>query len=248
MPPSPPEALLDDWQAHGLPFAGRPRLLRALPGGLTNQSWLIEADGARWVLRQDGANAGALGVDRAREHRLHARAAAAGFAPAIRHADAARGLLVTAWVEGRQVAPADLRARERTQLIELLRGVHGLDVADEVTRDYHAYCAAYRPGRPLVAALETLIERLDGVAAVACTHHDVVPGNVLFTDTCAVLIDWEYAARGWALLDWAALVAEWRLPSSEVAAAAGVTPTTLAEGHTLYTAICLLWQEVAAAG
>ncbi|MCB1747544.1 MAG: phosphotransferase [Gammaproteobacteria bacterium] len=243
-----PEALLAEWQALGLPFAARPRLLRALPGGQTNQSWLVEADGARWVLRRDAANAAALGIDRARERRIHARAAAAGLAPAIRHADPAHGLLISAYVDGRHAAPASLSASERTQLFALLRGVHALALADETPRDYRAYCAAYRPGRALDPVLAALIERIAARAAVACTHHDVVPGNVLFTGRSAMLIDWEYAARGWPLLDWAALAAEWGLPAADVAAAAGLAPGELADGRALYAAICALWSEVATAG
>lgn len=240
-----PESVLTEWRALGLPFASAPRLLRALPGGLTNTSWLIEADETRWVLRRDDRDAAALGVDRAREWRLHALAANAGLAPPIAHVDAARGLMLTAFVAGEHADPSRLDARQRAQLFDLLRGVHAL-VVDEPSRDYRAYCRAYRPGVPLSPTLDALIGRLEQHAAIGLGHHDAVPANVLFTPTGALLIDWEYAARGWTVLDWATLAVDWGLPREDIVRQAGVPAAVIDDACALYTTICALWHAVAA--
>ncbi|MEQ8660595.1 MAG: phosphotransferase, partial [Gammaproteobacteria bacterium] len=197
-----PAQLLADWRAYGLPFRRCPRLLGALPGGRSNASYLVEADGARVVLRLDGVGA-ALATDRARELRYLVAAGARGLAPPVVFADAARGILVTAHVAGEHCVPATLDDTRLGALLALLEAVHALDIDDGPT-DYRALAAHYRAGTATAAqdCPDTLDEHLGLLEALArrgpC-HHDPVPANVLFTASRPLLLDWEYAGRGFAL-------------------------------------------------
>ena len=111
--------------------SGEPRVLRRLPGGESNESWLVAWGDARLVLRLDGLDPAAPGLDRAEEVALQGAAAAAGLAPQPRFGGA--DFLVSDYVgdpgskhvsdDGEGPDPADPAARAR-----LLRAIHSLQV------------------------------------------------------------------------------------------------------------------------
>lgn len=96
-----PETILANWERLGLPFQTSPRLLRALSAGQTNRSFLIGADGERFVLRLNAPDAATLGINRQDEARLLTAASAAGIAPAVIHCAPEHGLLITEFIDGR---------------------------------------------------------------------------------------------------------------------------------------------------
>ncbi len=262
MLPCPPERvaietladLLADWDTLGLPFRTPPSLLGTLQGGRTNRSYLLAADGERWVLRLDAPDSAALGIDRVREQRILAAASAAGLAPPVLVADAVQGFMITAFIDGIHVKPAGLTEDALTALFDLLARVHALNV-EQVARDYRQYIANYLDSSghlvgngpaALPATLARRIAELEQGCASGLCHHDPMPANVVFQGARPWLLDWEYAACGWPVLDLAAIVVEWGRPAAEVSALGGVEPTLLAVACDFYLDLCRLWEVRAA--
>lgn len=239
-----PETLLADWEALDWPFHAPPRLLRGLPGGLTNRSYLIEADAERWVLRIDTPHSAVLGIDRLREHTLLRHAAGAGLAPALVCADAEHGYLISAYVDGQHLKPAALAGHQRTALFELFERVHALP-GDGAPVDYLRSDSATdsRAVAELLIQLRADIDSLAAQCAASVCHHDPVPGNVIFSDSRLYLIDWEYAGRGLPVVDWAALACEWQLPLAAISEVSGFTEPLLLQAERSYRTLCRVWQE-----
>ncbi len=238
------DTLLADWEALGWPFHTPPRLLRRLPGGLTNRSFLIEADAERWVMRIDSPHSKTLGIDRVREQALLRHAADAGLAPALLCADAERGYQITAYIEGQHLNPAVLAVHQQTALFELFERVHALPIEgapiDYLRSDDQA------DGNTVTGVLTELraeIESLSTQSDAGLCHHDPVPGNVIFNETKLYLIDWEYAGRGLPVIDWAALACEWQLPLAAIGEVSGYAEPVLAQAERSYRTLCHVWQE-----
>ena len=244
-----PETILANWERLGLPFQTSPRLLRALSAGQTNRSFLIGADGERFVLRLNAPDAATLGINRQDEARLLTAASAAGIAPAVIHCAPEHGLLITEFIDGRPLHRDDVDRRQIHQLVELLEAVHTLPV-ELPAFDYAAHAQEYwqhlvvadvpippalvKQRKPAMDQLAMLV----GPGRRHPCHHDPVPGNVLQHDGRLLLIDWEYAGYGDPAFDWAALVEEWAVP----AAALPVVNATRAEAlRSAYRFLCALW-------
>ncbi len=171
-------------------------------------------DGTPAVLRVDGPGARALGLDRAREPPLIARAAAAGLGPPLLGADPAAGRLLTGWVPGQALEAAQLAAPEAlARAARLLRQLHGTGAAGPpipleaaITR----YGDLAGPGAP--ERVRTARSRLaaalalgDGIP-VFC-HGDPTPGNFIAGPGGRLtLIDWEYGGLADPYFDLAGLV------------------------------------------
>jgi len=243
----PPERLLRDWVGEGLPFRRTPRLVGALDGGRTNRNFLLEADGARWVLRIGNPHAAALGIDRYRELALLRAAAEAGLAPRPLWADPARGLLLSRHVDGERVSPAELNPARRGALLALLAAVRELTGAD-ADFDYGACLRAYRaPDDEPSSELVDCLAGLDAARARGVCHHDPGPWNVIFAGGRPWLLDWEFAARGLPVLDLAAVVVDWQQPAAQVARLAGAEPGQLDLACVFYRGLCRLWERRLAA-
>lgn len=236
-----PEHLLRDWVALELPFRRAPRLLRRLDGGRTNRSYLVEADGARCVLRIGTPEAAALGIDRQRELGFFRAAAQAGLAPPLLWADAARGILISRHLDGEQLAPAALDGSRRAALLGLLGAVRGLPPVGEGL-DYAACVQRYlAPGEETPLPLMECLEMLQAVEPRGVCHHDPGPWNVLFTGGRPWLLDWEFAAPGTPVVDLAAVVVDWAQPAATVARLSGTPRDLLDAACRFYRELCALW-------
>ena len=199
--------------------------LTRIPGGASRETWLVEGDRGRWVLRRDPRGTVSL-VPMAEEFALISRAAEAGAPvpePLAFEPDGGRfgspGLLMT-FVEGTSVAPRILRKPEyeaarselTRQLGEALARIHAIDPArlDGVLPD-----AAGDPaldqiaewerqldeiGEPLPAVelgLRWLRANAPHPAEPRLVHGDFRLGNFIVDDAgLAAVIDWELAHLG----------------------------------------------------
>src|SRR5262245_24649678 len=142
------EGVLEVLAERGL--AAAPVTLGRIPGGASRETWLLEADGERFVIRRDPPGAGSL-VAQAQEFELIRRAAAAGVpVPEVLAFEPEGGRFGSAGilmrhVTGESVAPRLLRkpeyerARSRLpeQLAEAAARIHSLgseDVPDDLPR------------------------------------------------------------------------------------------------------------------
>lgn len=238
-------------------LAGIPGWERAswqpLSGGLTNEAWLVEADGRRGVLKIDEGTRGAPFGDRLAEARIQRRAAAEGLAAPVLFAS--ERVCLTEYAEGTVWNQGTLsRNDELRRLARTLRRVHKLPRCGRAydalgaARHYHA---AIRGADARAAA-----GHLDTIASIAapepscCCHNDVVAENIVDAGGLK-LLDWEYAADNDPLFDLAIVVAHHELSSSQALLlldayfdgdGAGRIDR-LRELAALYRSLCWLWDK-----
>ncbi len=213
-------AALADWRAWS---ASPPAVIGELKGGLTNQSYLLQADDAHMVLRLNADNTGELGLDRALEQQVLHRASLAGVAPALVYSNPQGGVLITEYHAGQRWKIAHNHdANKLRQFARLLKTVHQLAPVDGALdlrqRAEHYWLTLNKAGpanASLVHALRVLAPRLQEFftrASAACTqlcvcHNDLLAANLLLTTNDHLLaLDWEYAAMGDPYFDLAVVI------------------------------------------
>lgn len=187
-----------------------------LSGGSVNRSYQVATPAGRFVLRLSPQTDAWLVTDRTVERELHARAAAAGIAPRIIHADERDRWLITEFIFGRHWSPADFAAPSCLgQLADTLRLLHALPTPTCGRFDLlHALGAYVRRIQPAEPRLDSYLEeaarawRLSGAAQrpAAIVHHDLHASNLIASTHGLVLIDWECAAVADPLLDVACIL------------------------------------------
>ncbi len=217
-PAAQPEATLNralgSWRQWDVDLAEAPRLREPLPGGKTNESWLIDTSAGRGVIRLNSPHQDVLGIDRYREAVILRAVAAAGLAPVPWFNDFATGFMVTEYLEGRRWQAADLRRVEcQRRIRDLIAAFQHLDVGlprfDYLGQLDHYWSFLQLHGARVPAEVEStwlqwrpLIARLQGQPwhAVLC-HHDLTPENLIECGDRLYLLDWEYAGMGHPAMD-----------------------------------------------
>ena len=248
------EDILPHWQEWDVPWSTPPRVVRELAGGSTNQSYLITAGNGQWVLRLNADKAATLGVDRKREAAIISRAAAAGIAPAVAYCSIDAGILITEFIDGQHWDAQALDDPERlTQLLDLVRSVHTLDI-DTPPIDYVAHAERYwaaldaaKINIPLTLhhEREVLMEQREynllSTQFTHLCHHDLSPSNIIDRNGRLYLLDWEYAARGSRAFDYASLAIEWNLPVERLQKHVNIELAKASVAARQYQYICRLW-------
>lgn len=239
-----PESVLDCWPGWDLGLSSRPRLVRALPGGSANRCYEIDAGERRFALRMGAADAAPYGIDRHAEALALEAASRAGLAPALRWRDASADVALFDYVDGARLAAGALEDETLAEFLRVLAEVHALDAGVPV-RHYGAYylgCLRQAGGAShLPAATARRLAAVTGATPATLVHHDPGPGNVIFTEQGAVLLDWEYAARGCPTFDYAAVVTDWRVSADIVAKETDTPRALLDDACELYVDLCDWW-------
>jgi thiamine kinase-like enzyme len=142
--------------------------------------------------------------------------------------------------------------------VELARRIHALPTEIAVEEDY-AHAERYRQrlesaGIALPAPLAALDDRIrdehacgsDKPDAIRVCHRDLNRANIIDCAGRLYVIDWEYATRGAAAFDFAALTTEWHLPRTRVCRAASIERDVLEHALRLYRYTCALWHLLSA--
>jgi thiamine kinase-like enzyme len=180
-----------------------------LSGGITNRNYRLRLGGRDCVLRLPGQDTQLLGIDRVSERLAAERAASLGIGPQLLHADAE--CVVTEFVSGTTVDAERLRA-DPSQVAGALRAFH--DSALELPVRFwipdllrvYADTVIERGGRLPDAFLraQALVDRIVSVLPltepVPC-HDDLLPGNLIQTNSHVLLVDWEYSGLGHRYFD-----------------------------------------------
>jgi thiamine kinase len=191
-------------------------VIEPLAGGIINRSYRVQSAGVDWVLRLAGVSDDALGINRVGEVQAHRAAAALGFAPAIVHAAAEEGLLVTERLAGAVMGRDELRSPSALEALgQRLGALHAVPPPSGVRRvDIHDALAHYLelPGVP-----EGPVSRRDLGArlrwslatyrrsGVALCHNDLHHQNIIAGERLW-FVDWEYAGVGDPLFELAAVI------------------------------------------
>lgn len=194
-----------------------PQHITPLHGGLTNTSFIVQNNSTRWVLRIDNPLGATLGIDREREHQILRIVSAAGLAPAILFRDNVAGVLVSEYIDGEVSSQVEDPLR-RERWLEQVRQLHQLTVELPVF-NYTACLNQLRSeeDEPLSEIEREALASIDAIAETVLCHHDLNPLNAIYVDKQFRMIDFEYAARGKAVMDCAALVCEWHFELNEIA-------------------------------
>ena len=199
----------------------------ALTGGITNRNFLVTSpDQQRFVVRL-GRDIPEHGVMRFNERAAARAAHAAGLSPEVTYAG--EGYLVSRFIDGRTLTPADVReAHNLERIVALLRRCHHdlprhfqgpalIFWVFQVIRNYLQLLDA-RHENPYEVTLATLAARADrleqavGPVTIVFGHNDLLAANLLDDGRRLWLIDWDYAGFNSPLFDLANLATNNEFP------------------------------------
>lgn len=261
------ESVIAQWRQWGAGLQDRPKIIHPLGRGLSNQSFLLQAGEASMVLRINNSDKQLPGIDRQREAIIWQAASEAGVAPPLLYAS--DRYLVSSYVVGEQLRPnrANGSAGNSTfidkavinEVFRLIDKCHAIEI-DIQQLDYAQHIQTYwnkieqpetrQSAKPIDPALlkqrQTMQDFLQILSdqqpvAVLC-HHDPVMANFVGTPQRLFLIDWEYAAKGLAVMDYAALAVEWGFSDATICTRTPIYPEALAMAKQLYRYLCRLWE------
>jgi thiamine kinase-like enzyme len=180
-----------------------------LGGGITNRNYRARFGGVDYVIRVPGKDTSLLEIDREAERIANERAALVGIAPPVATTIAEPQAIVTVFVEGRGMEPAELRRQESLSAVaRSLRAMHELGeplpTSFDSFRIVETYAATARErGAELPAAYAEARERATRVEGkligpehepVPC-HNDLLAANFIRGEQLWI-VDWEYAGMG----------------------------------------------------
>jgi thiamine kinase-like enzyme len=182
--------------------------LSELHGGLTNQNYLVEADGAKYVVRIPGMATELLAVDRVNERENAAAAATTGVSPRILEYLPDLSVMVLEYIDGKTMSGEDLRADGMAaRMAESLRRLHA---GPRFRQDFNMF-RLVEYYLTIVEQLDVLIpegfyERLPTVSeveravavnalpSVPC-HNDLLAENYIDDGRQLWIIDFEYSGN-----------------------------------------------------
>ena len=253
-----PETAIDSWQQWGGELGNRPVIIKSLDGGRSNRSFLLESTDKKMVLRLNGADTMLPGAKRSNELLIWQAASKQGIAPPLLHVDQQSRYLVSAYIPNHLPAKPPISSQFIGQALSLLKQCHQIDIAVPAI-DYAAHIAHYwrtieqkhtllNPNLPAqrTPMQETLEALLNSNPTTGLCHHDPVTANFVGSKTRLYLVDWEYAANGLLVMDYAALGIEWKIDDKVIIKQTGLEAEPLTMAKTLYKYLCALWEELTA--
>jgi thiamine kinase len=250
----------------GMRRGASPLHIERLLGGSVNDSWRVDTEQGRFVLRIDGPAWRRPGVDRERERLLHEAAARAAIAPRLLLRSDADGVQVCEYLDGRLWQEADVTEPLHLQRLgERLAELHALPVPDGLAPFDPVACgheylramsdAAVEDARAadVLAEIDAAARRVaEGSGRLAVVHGDLAHGNLL--DGARLwLLDWEYAQVADPLYDVACYLAYYpgaRPQATQLLAAAGLggaeRGARLEAAINVYEGLTRLWHRAVA--
>ena len=202
-----------------LDFIRSPIDIERITGGITNHNFVVRSGGQAYVARLCEERP-LLGIDRRNEIVCQQAASAWGLAPEVVHHEP--GLLVSRFVAGRTLEPADVRQPPLiARLAATLQRLH--QSWEAMTGEVLYFCpfqtvrtyarSAVRLGAERPVEIDDMVEdarflsrRIAPFRPVLC-HNDLLPANMIDDGQRLWLVDWEYAGIGHPLFDLANLSA-----------------------------------------
>jgi thiamine kinase-like enzyme len=193
-------------------WPGQATSVQRLGGGITNQNYLVEVAGDRFVLRIGGKDTELLGIDRRAEVAAARMAASIGVGPEVVTVLEPEGFLVTRFIEGEPV-PLD-RMRDVTLLAQVADAVRRLHSGGTLPSNFDSHEVVRRyagvarergisPPRDFDWALGVAdrIRAARGSLVPRPCHNDLLNANFLHDGERIRIVDWEYAGMGDRLFD-----------------------------------------------
>jgi thiamine kinase-like enzyme len=218
--PGPDRSAMSDSQriAADLPCWSGPVAPLRLPGGISNDNYLVADQDRKFVVRVNG-DVPQHGILRSNDATCNRAAAAAGVAPAVFHAGP--NAVVVDFVEGRTLAEEDVRGQEmldrilplikrtHNEAFRLLRGPVCAFWPFRVCRDYAFFLEENGSRKvselPRLRAANEKLEGIVGPVTPVLGHNDLLAANFIDDGKKVWLIDWEHGGITSALFDLANL-------------------------------------------
>ena len=208
------------------------------------------------VLRLAGNETLLPGGTRRSEIKVWQAASTAGLAPPLLYINKLQGILVSAYIEDN--LPSQPTASEPVidRAFTLLEHCHqlqvdalDLDLSEHIQQYWHLIDSRGGPTDRTLIEQRKPMQKLLGSplfkdAHKGLCHHDPIVANFVGSPDRLYLIDWEYAAKGLLVMDYAALAVEWGINDGDVVGRTGVEPELLSVAKVLYKYVCALWEEV----
>lgn len=191
-----------------------------LEGGISNENFLVEDAGRKFVVRING-DVPVHGVLRSNDVICNRAAATVGVAPLVFHAEAEA--VVVDFVEGRTFGEKDIREQRNLERIlplikrthrEAFRNIRGPVCAFwpfRVCRDYAFFLeengSRMMPEIERLRAVNDHLENIIGAIIPVLGHNDLLAANFIDDGDRIWLIDWEHAGFSSPLFDLANLSA-----------------------------------------
>ena len=247
------ETAIASWREWRVSLQTRPQVVGELDGGRSNRSYLLDSDGTRMVLRLNNQQQLLPSADHLTEAKIWQAASDKGIAPPLLYVDERAGFLVSVFIDDDVSSRAPGDEAVFNQALELIRQCHSLEV-EAPTLDYRLHIESYwqlikqsgkTPANRLLEQRDPIQKRLESLLKsnprTGLCHHDPVRANFVGTAEKLYLIDWEYAARGLVVMDYAALGVEWGIGDEVIVARAGIETESLVMAKEVYGYLCSLW-------
>ena len=207
------------------------------------------------VLRINGTGSLLPVANRSDEINIWKAAAKQGIAPPLIFVDPENRYLVSTYIHNDLPQQPQLNTAFADQAFSLLESCHQLNVKassinylNHIEHYWQIIEAKTQPTNPdLIKQRKPIQQTLDSLlnsnTPTGICHHDPVTANFVGTPDRLYLIDWEYAANGLQIMDYAALATEWEIDDATVLARTDFDPESLIKAKALYGYLCELWEE-----
>lgn len=249
-----PEHALDSWQHWSVDLHSKPVLIGALNGGRSNQSFLLDSDIGKLVLRINAAASLLPGASRENEIRTWQAASKQGIAPPLVFVEPRNQYQVSTYIDSDLPTQPQLNPVCVDQAFDLLNRCHQLNIntptinyADHINHYWQIIKAGHKTPSPTLSKqrkpMQLLLESLlASDTPTGLCHHDPVTANFVGTPERLYLIDWEYAANGLQIMDYAALATEWQIDDTTVLERTKFKREVLSQAKMLYGYLCNFWE------
>ena len=185
---------------------------KKLASGKTNQSFLVEGDLKKYVLRLNSKKSLNYNIDRQRELEILNSIRDKSIGPMVVYSDDAYSFLITEFIEGKPLMLDKISNQEAQDLNDLIDKYQKIEI--NIPRfDYLEHLKKYETfisnnsyiNSDLSKKLDNFYPRLEDFQnqnwkPVLC-HHDLSNFNIIKTNNGLRIIDWEYSAYGHVRFD-----------------------------------------------
>ena len=189
-------------------WKGRAVSISILSGGLTNENYLVECDGRRYVMRLPGQSTELLAIDRANEVFNTKAAATTGIGPQVLEHVAGADVMVLEFIPGTTMSARALQSDRMAA--RMAQSFHRLHAAPRFLQDFDMFRLVeeylrivdehgvtipsdYREWLPRVAGIERAV-RVAALPQAPC-HNDLLCENFIDDGTALRIVDYELSGN-----------------------------------------------------
>ena len=189
-------------------WKGRSVSIAPLSGGLTNENYIVEVGGERYVMRLPGQSTELLSIDRANEVYNTKAAASTGIGPKVLEHVAGVDVMVLEFIPGLTMSAKTLQSERMAA--RMAQSFHRLHAAPPFLRDFNmfrliedylrivddhgiAIPGGYRDWLPRVAEIERAVSA--GALPPAPCHNDLLCENFIDDGTALRIVDYELSGN-----------------------------------------------------